>query len=195
MQNEFLKKGNETFYYWECFKDLLNSCPHHGYESWHTINFFYEGLMPQIRQFIEMMCNGEFLNKEPNEAWQYFEQLAGNANLGTPLPLLQIQVRPSLPPHLVGVGITLRKEDDVNAKISSLARKVEAMKLKKVNEIKFLQKDEIFGICEIMGHVTHECPTVHAFKEVLHDLANAMNTSISNFHILRHIIKNHHNFS
>jgi hypothetical protein len=41
--------------------------------------FFYEGLMSQMRQFVEMMCNGEFLNKNPNEAWQYFDQLAENA--------------------------------------------------------------------------------------------------------------------
>uniref|UniRef100_A0A2N9IGG3 Reverse transcriptase domain-containing protein n=1 Tax=Fagus sylvatica TaxID=28930 RepID=A0A2N9IGG3_FAGSY len=27
-----------------------------------------------------------------------------------------------------------------------------------------------------MGHATHECPTIPAFKEVLHDQANAMNT-------------------
>jgi hypothetical protein len=45
----FVQKENETFYqYWEHFKNLLNSCPHHGYEIWHTINFFYESLMPQM---------------------------------------------------------------------------------------------------------------------------------------------------
>jgi hypothetical protein len=65
----FFQKENETFYQcWERFKDLLNSCPHHGYESWHAINFFYEGLRPQMRQFVEMMCNGAFFNKDPNEA-------------------------------------------------------------------------------------------------------------------------------
>jgi hypothetical protein len=76
----FVQKENETFYQcWECFKDLLNSCLHHGYEIWRTINCFYEGLMPQMRQFVEMMFNCKFLNKDPNEAWQYFDHLAKNA--------------------------------------------------------------------------------------------------------------------
>ena len=30
-------------------------------------------------QFVEMMCNGEFLNKDPNEAFDYFDLLAKNA--------------------------------------------------------------------------------------------------------------------
>jgi hypothetical protein len=64
----------------------------------------------------------------------------------------------------------------MNARITSLARKVEAMKLKKVNKMKFVQKEEVCGICEIMGHTTHEYPTIPTFKEVLHDQANSMNT-------------------
>jgi len=32
-----------------------------------------------MHQFVEMMCNDEFLNKDPNEAWEYFDQLAENA--------------------------------------------------------------------------------------------------------------------
>jgi hypothetical protein len=59
----FVQKENETFYQCcERFKDLLNSFPHHSYEICCTINFLYEGLMPQMRQFVSMMCNGEFLN-------------------------------------------------------------------------------------------------------------------------------------
>ena len=53
------QKDNETFYQcWERFKDLLNACPHHGYETWHIISFFYEILTPKMHQFVEMMCNG-----------------------------------------------------------------------------------------------------------------------------------------
>ena len=60
----FSQKDNETFYqYWERFKDLLSACPHHGYKTWHIISFFYESLTPKMHQFVEMMCNGEFLNK------------------------------------------------------------------------------------------------------------------------------------
>ena len=41
----FTQKDNETLYQvWERFKDLLNQCPHHGYESWRLVSYFYEGL-------------------------------------------------------------------------------------------------------------------------------------------------------
>ena len=61
----FAKKEDETFFQcWERFKDLLNICPHHGYKIWCVIRFFYEGLTSPMRQFVEMMCNGEFMNKE-----------------------------------------------------------------------------------------------------------------------------------
>ncbi|GMP52903.1 hypothetical protein CsSME_00018559 [Camellia sinensis var. sinensis] len=51
------------------------------------------------------------------------------------------------------------------------------MELRKVNEIITVPKREnVCDICETMGHLTHECPTIPAFKEVLHDQANAINT-------------------
>jgi hypothetical protein len=119
----FVQKENETFYQcWERFKDLLNSCPHHGYEIWCTINFFYEGLMPQMRQFVEMMCNGEFLNKDPNEAWKYFDHLAENAqSWDTTTPKSSSKTRP---PTTISSGgmYHLREMDDLYARISSLAR-------------------------------------------------------------------------
>ena len=76
----FFQKENETFFQcWERFKDLLNSCPHHGFEKWRTIDFFYEGLTPETKQFIETMCNGEFLDKDPEEAFDYLDHLAENS--------------------------------------------------------------------------------------------------------------------
>ena len=76
----FSQKDNETFYQCrERFKDLFNACPHHGYETWCIISFFYESLTPKMRQFVEMMCNGEFLNKDTYEAFDYFDLLVENA--------------------------------------------------------------------------------------------------------------------
>ena len=43
--SNFAQKENETLYQaWERFKDLLNLCPHHGYESWRLVSYFYDGL-------------------------------------------------------------------------------------------------------------------------------------------------------
>ncbi|MGV7927230.1 hypothetical protein PJO48_29700, partial [Mycobacterium kansasii] len=59
---------DETFFQcWERFKDLVNSCPQHGFETWHITIFFYDGLTSSMRQMVETMCNGEFINKNVGE--------------------------------------------------------------------------------------------------------------------------------
>ena len=41
----FSQKDNETLYQvWERFKELLTLCPHHGYEKWRLVSYFYECL-------------------------------------------------------------------------------------------------------------------------------------------------------
>ena len=74
-------------------------------------------------------------------------------------------------------GIYLLKEDqDVNAKIANLTRKVEAMELSqsKVGRVHAIN-ESICEICESNTHPTKECPTIPAFKEVLHEQANVAN--------------------
>ena len=57
----FAQKENETFVEaWKRFKDLLLSCPDHGFEKWHTISFFSKGLVPKMNKLVETMCQGEF---------------------------------------------------------------------------------------------------------------------------------------
>jgi len=99
MQAEFLKKHfpthrtaalqrqmmnfsccpNESFHQaWERFKDLLNACPHHGFEMWRLVSFFYDSLTTDFKKLVSTMCNGEFYDKEPSEAFEFFDQLAEN---------------------------------------------------------------------------------------------------------------------
>ncbi|KAL3577368.1 hypothetical protein D5086_022651 [Populus alba] len=58
------------------YRDLLNTCPHHGFETWRLVSHFYEGLTPRDRQMVELMCNGTFEDKDPNEAMEYLDLLA-----------------------------------------------------------------------------------------------------------------------
>ncbi|KAL5725012.1 hypothetical protein ACHQM5_008209 [Ranunculus cassubicifolius] len=69
----------------------------------------------------------------------------------------------------------LKEEDDMSARLASLTRKVEAIEIKKQTKAKE-SVESICGICESDAHCTKDCPTIPAFKEVLHDQANAINT-------------------
>jgi len=76
----FTQKPGETFYQcWDRYKDLFNTCPHHGFETWRLVSHFYEGLTPKDRQMVELMCNGTFEDKDPDEAMEYMDLLAENA--------------------------------------------------------------------------------------------------------------------
>ena len=57
---------------------MLNICPHHGFETWRLVTYFYEGLTPQSRH-VEMMWNDEFRDKNPEDALDYLDQLIENA--------------------------------------------------------------------------------------------------------------------
>jgi len=58
---------------------LFNTCPHHGFEIWRLVSYFYEGLTPKDRQMVELMCNRTFKNKDLDEAMEYLDLLAENA--------------------------------------------------------------------------------------------------------------------
>jgi hypothetical protein len=73
----FTKKPGEIFYQcWDRYQDLLNTCPHHGFEIWRLVSYFYEGLTPKDRQMVELMCNETFKDKDPNKAMEYLDLLA-----------------------------------------------------------------------------------------------------------------------
>ena len=70
----------------------------------------------------------------------------------------------------------IKEDNDVNTKIASLTRKVEAMELSQANIGRVPVIDEsICEICESNAHLAKECPTIPAFKEVLHEQANFAN--------------------
>jgi hypothetical protein len=61
------------------YKDSFNTCFHHGFETWRLVSHFYEGLTPKDRQMVELMCNETFEDKYHNEAMEYLNLLAENA--------------------------------------------------------------------------------------------------------------------
>jgi len=69
----------------------------------------------------------------------------------------------------------LREDHNLQANFASLARKVEALELKKSGQLKSVQ-DIVCQICETNEHSTNDCPTLPSFKECLHEQAHALNS-------------------
>nr|GEU45341.1 DNA-directed DNA polymerase [Tanacetum cinerariifolium] len=70
----FLQKPNETFNEaWECFKDLLRQCPHHGFSELHQLDTFYNALNPNDQDALDSAAGGNFLDKIPQECLAIIE--------------------------------------------------------------------------------------------------------------------------
>ncbi|MGV8065606.1 hypothetical protein PJP13_29690, partial [Mycobacterium kansasii] len=82
------------------------------------------------------------MNKEVDEVWDYLDRLAENAQSWDHYPKINTTSRPSQSKEKGGVYL-LKEDDDINAKVANLTRKLEAIELKKdkVNEI-------VCGICD-----------------------------------------------
>ena len=84
------------------------------------------------------MCAREFYEKSSREAMQFFDTIAENARTwetNTSLDTAKVHSTPK------GGGIHhLRDNDDLQAKIANLTRKLEAIELKKVNEVTVVPK-------------------------------------------------------
>ena len=68
----FLANENEKFYEcWERNMEVLNACLHHGFDTWLLVSYFYDGISPTMKQLLETMCGGDFLNKHPEEGLDF----------------------------------------------------------------------------------------------------------------------------
>ena len=53
----FSANENEKFYAcWERYMEALDACPHHGFDTWLLVSYFYDGISPTMKQLLETMC-------------------------------------------------------------------------------------------------------------------------------------------
>jgi len=98
-----------------------------------------EGLTPRDRQMVELMCNETFEDKDPNEAMEYLDLLVENAQNWDTVGTYEAPSKTQ--PHTSSGGMYNLKEDhDLQAKFASLARKVEALELKRSGSIKICSR-------------------------------------------------------
>ena len=60
------------------FKDMIWSCPQHGYQDWFHIKLFYNGLNGQTRAIVDIAASGTLLSKTIDEAHQLLEEMLAN---------------------------------------------------------------------------------------------------------------------
>ena len=175
IQNFSKKLGEPFAVVWERYKDLLHALPHQGLDVGQIVAYFHQGLSLNNKQYIQMMCAGEFYEESTREAFQFFDTIATNARTSetnTSLDTAKVHSTPS------GGGIHhLRENDDLQAKIANLTMKLEAMELKKVNEVIVVPQVPSVpmgsGVEELC--IIYDDPTHSTIRAIQIEQANALN--------------------
>ena len=71
--------GENLHEYWERFKKLCSSCPHHQISDQLLIQYFYEGLQPMDRYLVDAASGGALVEKTPAAAQELISKMAQNA--------------------------------------------------------------------------------------------------------------------
>ena len=78
--SSFIQGENSHYFKLGNCIDLFNFCPTNSYENWSLVAYFYKGLTPRDRQFVQLSCGGGFLQKELEDAIDYRDDIAKNSN-------------------------------------------------------------------------------------------------------------------
>ncbi|RVW64010.1 hypothetical protein CK203_049350 [Vitis vinifera] len=146
--SNFSAKENEKFYEcWERYMEAINACPHHGFDTWLLVSYFYDGMSSSMKQLLETMCGGDFMREvgkmksQPN---------AFNAKAGM---------------------YTLNEDVDMKAKFAAMTRRLEELELKKIHEVQAVAETPVqvkpCPICQSYEHLVEECPTIPAARKCL----------------------------
>ncbi|GJV28434.1 reverse transcriptase domain-containing protein [Tanacetum coccineum] len=72
--SNFQQRFEETFYEaWDCFKDLLRACPHHGFTELHQLDTFYNGLNSSDQDSLNSAAGGNLLERSTQDVLRIIE--------------------------------------------------------------------------------------------------------------------------
>ena len=116
---------------------------------------FYDGLTYEELKFVEMICNGDFLQKILDEAFEFLEDAAEKSHTWKgPNPTKSTSRNQTL-------GIYQLKEGDgINVKLALIIRKLEALEAKESRTSSPVSKvkAQACSSCGGVDHMPNECP-------------------------------------
>ena len=157
--------------------EALNACPHHGFDTWLLVNYFYDGISPAMKQLLETICGGDFLSKHPKEALDFLGYVAeASKGWDEPNPREMERMRPQ---HSTRGGMYSLSEDmDMKAKVSTLARRLEELEMRNPHEVQAMTEipipNKLCFICQSIEHMGEQCPTIPVIREMLVEQADVI---------------------
>ncbi|XP_052206790.1 uncharacterized protein LOC127811119, partial [Diospyros lotus] len=144
--------GETLHEYWERFKKLCSSCPHHQISDQLLIQYLYEGLIPMDRYLVDAASGGALAEKTPAAAQELISKMAQNAQqFGTRINT------PTKAINEVNVAATMDQQRMEN-KLEELASMVRQLALER-------KQQQLCGICSLPSHTTDQCPQLQENNE------------------------------
>ncbi|XP_057760529.1 uncharacterized protein LOC130980901 [Arachis stenosperma] len=133
---------SETLYeYWERFRNLLDSCPHHKIDQLVLISYFTKGMKPQDKTTLDAMSNDSLKKyKMTTEAWQLITDLAESTRNASKTVALA---------KTLGEMTNIRKQLQLNQQQPPPPPQQHCQQL---------VPQRLCGICALYSHYTDECP-------------------------------------
>ncbi|XP_022635852.1 uncharacterized protein LOC106758260 [Vigna radiata var. radiata] len=165
--------GGESLYeYWERFKKLCDSCPHHQIPEQLLLQYFYEGLNSLDRSMIDAASGGALGATTPTEARQLIEKMASNSQqFGTRSDTIVVKGV-----HDIVTQSSSSDDRKLETKIDSLMSLVSQMASNQRPASPSTSVARHCGLCLSSEHYTDDCPTLQ--QPTSHDASPAYAANI-----------------
>ena len=60
--------------------EAINACPHHGFDTWLLVSYFYDGMSSSMKQLVETMCGGDFMSKNLEETMDFLSYVVSRGS-------------------------------------------------------------------------------------------------------------------
>ncbi|RVW67923.1 hypothetical protein CK203_063506, partial [Vitis vinifera] len=140
--SNFSAKENEKFHEcWERYMEAINACPHHGFDKWLLVSYFYDRMSSSMKQILETMCGGDFMSKNPEEAMDFLSYVS-EVTRGWDEPNSKELGSMKAPVNPKGGMYMLSEDMDMKAKVATIARRLEELELKKMHEVQAISETQ-----------------------------------------------------
>nr|CAN70070.1 hypothetical protein VITISV_007957 [Vitis vinifera] len=147
----------------ERYMEAINACPHHGFDTWLLVSYFYDGMSSSMKQLLETMCGGDFMSKNLEEAMDILSYVAEvSRGWDEPNKGEVGKTKSQLNTFNAKVGMyTLSEDIDMKAKVAAMTRRLEELELKKIHEEQAVAETPVqvkpCPICQSYEHLVEEC--------------------------------------
>ncbi|RVX13595.1 hypothetical protein CK203_010150 [Vitis vinifera] len=135
-------------------------------------------MAPPMKQLLETMCGGDFMNKNPDEAFQFLDYVA-EVSRSWDEPIVKEPSRDRTMNRARASGVyTLPEGLDVQAKLATVMRRLDDLEAKGVQEVQIVNDGvtQLCLICKSTEHGVQSCPTLPAVQDMFTEQANALGT-------------------